>query len=123
MGRVRHEGTEAELRVRRILHGLGARYRVNVHSLPGSPDIANKTRRKAIFVHGCFWHHHVGCPKAGLPKVNREFWRKKFADNRARDERKEEALRSRGIDTLVVWECELNNEEALSKRLRRFWFD
>ena len=123
MRRVRQQGTAAELAVRRLLHGTGARYRVNVRSLPGSPDIANNTRRRAVFVHGCFWHGHTGCRQGTLPKRNREFWRKKLAANQARDIRTVTALEELGYKTLTVWECELADRKALTSRLAGFWFD
>lgn len=121
MRRVRQQGTNAEKVVRRLLWSLGARYRVNVKGLPGRPDIANKTRLRAIFVHGCYWHHHAGCSRAGLPKRNRTFWREKFARNRDRDMKKEKELRCAGFEVLVIWECELADEAVLVRRLDEFW--
>ena len=100
---------------------LGGRYRVNVEGLPGRPDIANKKKRRAIFVHGCYWHHHEGCARAGLPKRNRAFWREKFVNNRDRDKKKEYDLRSAGFAVLVIWECELEDQPALARRLDEFW--
>ena len=123
MRRVKQQGTAAEMAVRRLLYSTGARYRVNVRSLPGSPDIANAGRRRALFVHGCFWHGHTGCRRATVPKRNREFWRKKFAANHARDLRTVAALEARGYKTLTVWECELKDLEALKSKLMCFWFD
>src|SRR5262245_35265008 len=106
MSRVRRKGTANELIVRRILHSVGGRFRVNRRSLPGSPDISSVRRRKAIFVNGCFWHAHRDCPKATLPKNNADFWRTKFAANVERDSRKIAELRQLRYDVLVVWECE-----------------
>lgn len=123
MASVRQEGTSAELRVRELLHGLGFRYRLNVENLPGKPDIANKWRKKAIFVHGCFWHHHEGCHRATVPKRNAAFWRKKFTENSERDLSKIQALAIRGFDVLVVWECELDDPGVLKRRLRDFWLN
>jgi len=96
---------------------LGLAYRRNVRSLPGSPDLANKSRRWAIFVNGCFWHHHKGCKKATVPKSNRDFWLAKLADNRRRDARKIRDLRAAGYRVLLVWACELGNEATLRRRL------
>lgn len=121
MGRMRQQGTAPERAVRRLLWSLGGRYRVNVDSLPGRPDIANKKKRRAIFVHGCYWHHHEGCARAGLPTRNREFWQAKFMKNRSRDAEKEEDLRRAGFDVLVIWECELEDQRALVSRLDAFW--
>lgn len=121
MRRVRQQDTAAEFVVRKLLWSLGARYRVNVKGLPGRPDIANKKKRRAIFVHGCYWHHHEGCSRAGLPKRNRAFWRAKFVRNRDRDMRTEADLRLAGYDVLVIWECELADEPSLLHRLDKFW--
>lgn len=123
MKRVRSEGTEPELAVRKLLYSAGGRYRVNVEDLPGSPDIANKSRSKAIYVHGCFWHFHRGCNRASIPERNSEYWRQKFERNRERDRRKREELTDKGFDVLVVWECELESPRSLLDRLRTFWFD
>lgn len=106
MKRVRQAKTPAEDRVARALRAAGLAYRRNVRSLPGSPDFANKSKRWAIFVNGCFWHHHKGCPKGTIPKHNREFWIEKFAVNRKRDAAKIRALRNRGYRVQLVWECE-----------------
>lgn len=122
MSRVRQKGTASELIVRQALHSVGGRFRVNRRALPGSPDISSERRRKAIFVNGCFWHAHRGCPKATLPKNNAEFWRAKLAANVARDARKIAELRRLRFDVLVVWECELPHLTKLRKRLGTFWF-
>lgn len=121
MGRVRQRGTTPELGVRALLSGLGVRYRLNAGSLPGSPDIVNRRARKAVFVHGCFWHRHEGCRRTTTPKRNRDFWLDKFRANERRDSRKIEELAALGFDVLVVWECELDDETRLRARLRRFW--
>lgn len=121
MRRVRRSGTKPEQVVRAALTSIGARYRLNVRALPGSPDIANKSRSKAIFVHGCFWHYHDRCARGRIPRRNREFWREKLIRNRERDEAKLQALRELGFDVLVVWECDLT--EVLPERLEEFWFD
>jgi DNA mismatch endonuclease, patch repair protein len=119
---VRQEGTSAELRLRKVMHSLGARYRLNITGLPGRPDLANRSRRKAIFVHGCFWHYHETCQRGTIPKRNPVFWKRKLADNRERDARKETELRKMGFDVLVVWECELTDVETLRARLTQFWY-
>lgn len=123
MKRVRREGTEPELAVRRLLHSAGGHYRLNVDDLPGSPDIANKSRSKAIFVHGCFWHFHKGCDRSSIPDRNSSFWRQKFERNRQRDHRNRTMLAEQGFDVLVVWECELEDPGSLRGRLQSFWFD
>lgn len=123
MKRIRREGTEPEQQVRRLLWSTGARYRLNVEDLPGSPDIANKTRGKAVFVHGCFWHHHEDCERGTIPERNRSYWKEKFAKNRTRDREKRDALVEEGFDVLVVWECELEDLVTVRERLEDFWFD
>lgn len=122
MRRVRQKGTSPELGVRQALNRIGARFSTNVDDLPGRPDIANKARKKAVFVHGCYWHAHQDCNRHRLPKLNREFWAEKFAANVERDQRKAEALESLGFQVLVVWECELKQPECLERNLRTFWF-
>lgn len=120
MRRVRRGDTAPELKVRRVLHSLGYRYRLHVPALPGTPDIVFKSRRKAIFVHGCFWHRHCECHLASTPKSNIAFWSAKFDANIARDRRKEEELANAGWSVLVVWQCETKELEILEARLRSF---
>jgi DNA mismatch endonuclease (patch repair protein) len=123
MKRVRQRGTDLEEVVRRALTRIGARYRLNVKGLPGSPDIANCTRKKAIFVHGCFWHHHEACGRGRIPTRNKEFWQDKLRRNVERDRRKIDALQQQGYDVLTLWECELKaSTAALQHRLSEFWF-
>ena len=118
LGRIRQRDTSAELIVRRALRAIGHQFRVKNRDLPGSPDIANRTKRWAIFVHGCFWHRHSGCSRATMPKRNREFWLSKFETNRARDRRVVIDLRALGFRTLTVWECEVESS-LLRRRLKR----
>ena len=124
MRKIRGKDTEPEMVVRRMVHGLGYRYRLHKKGLPGSPDLAFSSRRKAIFVHGCFWHAHrdPSCPVAKTPKSRVDFWEAKFARNRERDQRKKAELQELGYDVLVVWECELrrNPPEAIMERLDGF---
>jgi len=117
MRRVRQRGTSPEIIVAEICRDLGLRYRLNVKSLPGSPDLANKTKRWAIFVNGCFWHRHTACRLATPPKRNRAFWSEKFAANRSRDARKIRELRALGYRVAVVWQCETIERETLRDRL------
>ena len=118
MGRVRQRGTKPEIEVAAALRSLGASYRLNVRSLPGSPDFANKSKKWAVFVHGCFWHRHTGCRRATTPTNNREFWLEKFAANRRRDARSIRALRAMGFRVAIVWECRAKSPaERLSKIL------
>lgn len=106
-----------EIEVGRICRSLGKRYRRNVKSLPGSPDLANKSRKWAVFANGCFWHHHAGCRLATVPSRNVRFWRRKFAENRERDARKIAQLRQLGLQVVVVWQCELKDRDRLVQRL------
>lgn len=122
MKRVRQKGTAPELAVRSALSEVGASYRLNVRGLAGRPDVANRSRRKALFVHGCFWHWHQGCSRGRIPASNSAFWREKLLGNRARDARKLSQLESEGFDVLVVWECETTDRVALNEMLRTFWF-
>lgn len=123
MRAVRQRDTSAERQVRSILRRLGASYRTCVRSLPGSPDIANRRRRWAVFVQGCFWHGHKNCPKTHsrshprVPVANSEHWGRKLRDNRARDAKKVHALRRLGFRVALVWECELARPGDLSARL------
>ncbi len=117
--RVRQKGTRPELIVAAALRALGVGYRLNVKGLPGSPDFANRSRKWAIFVQGCYWHHHTGCRRATVPRTNEAFWRGKFADNRARDARAVRALRGMGFRVGLVWECEALDPARLAPRLTR----
>ena len=118
MSGVRQRGTAPELAVRAALRRLGVPYRLNVRSLPGRPDIANVSRGFAIYVHGCFWHRHVGCKRTTTPTRNREFWVTKFNENIERDHRTHEALTARGVSVCVIWECETEDQNRLEEVVR-----
>jgi DNA mismatch endonuclease, patch repair protein len=109
--------THPELAVRNALRSIGARYRITPPDLPGSPDVANKSGGWAIFVHGCYWHQHLGCHRATIPINNREWWVSKFEKNKNRDSKKIADLKAAGFRVLVVWECETTHDEALKSRL------
>jgi DNA mismatch endonuclease (patch repair protein) len=117
MRQVKGSGTTPERTLRRLLTGLGARYRLNRKDLPGSPDLVLPGRRLAIFAHGCFWHGHDCQRGARVPKANRDYWLGKVARNRARDAAVGMALAEAGWRVEVVWECEMKNEAALRARL------
>ncbi len=119
MRRVRQRGTRPELIVAEIARKTGLHYRLNVKSLPGSPDLANKRNRWAIFTNGCFWHNHTSCRLATMPRRNASFWKTKFAANRSRDTRKIKELRSLGFRVLVVWQCQTAHPLALETRLSK----
>ena len=117
---VKGKDTSIELRVRRVVHELGFRYRLHRADLPGRPDLAFGPRRKAIFVHGCFWHGHACARGARVPAANREYWTTKIARNRARDCRALKELRQMGWRALVLWECRLRNEAVIARRVSAF---
>lgn len=117
MSRIKGKNTRPEKRVRSLLHGLGYRFRLNVKSLPGKPDIVLPKYKTAIFVHGCFWHRHEACCYTTTPKTRQEFWEKKFSDNIQRDKNTAKSLEQLGWTVLVVWECELKDMEMLRHRL------
>ena len=119
MQAVKSKHTKPEIIVRRCLHAMGYRYRLNRKDLPGRPDIAFVGRRKAIFVHGCFWHLH-GCSKGRLPKSRLDYWQPKLEGNAERDRIKIECLESLGWETHVIWQCELADVAALAVRLQSF---
>jgi DNA mismatch endonuclease (patch repair protein) len=118
MRRQRQKDTKPEVLVRSLLHRSGHRFRASNRDLPGSPDAANRTRQWAVFVHGCYWHAHQGCPRHTVPLRNREFWEEKFAQNRARDARVAAELRDRGYVVVTVWECEVEQPRTLERILR-----
>lgn len=120
MALVRSENTKPEMIVRRLVFGMGYRYRLHCRDLPGKPDLVFRSRKAVVFVHGCFWHRHSGCSLARLPKSRVEFWTTKLEGNRARDTSKIKALQAAGWQVLVIWECELKDKEVLAERLRRF---
>ena len=119
MSRVRSRDTKPELAARRLVYSMGYRYRL-YGRLPGRPDMVFSGRRKVIFVHGCFWHRHRGCPNCRMPKSNLKFWRRKFEGNRQRDQVNRNRLRRLGWGVLVIWECELNDTILLAQRIRKF---
>jgi DNA mismatch endonuclease, patch repair protein len=123
MGLVRSTGSQAEWLVRRLAHGLGYRYRLHRRDLPGTPDLVFASRRKVVFVHGCFWHGHANCKLSRLPKSRVAFWKEKFAANKRRDKRASSMLRALGWRSLVIWECELRDIDRVALRLIVFLED
>lgn len=120
MSRVRGKDTGPEMRLRRLVHGMGYRYRLHVRDLPGKPDLVFASRKAVIFMHGCFWHRHEGCKLARMPKSRLAFWKNKLETNRLRDEENQRRLHALGWRYLVVWECQLKDMEALAMRIRSF---
>lgn len=121
MSMIKGKDTKPEIVLRHSLHAKGFRYRKNVKSLPGKPDIVLARYRTVIFVNGCFWHGHKDCPKFVLPKTNAEFWLTKIENNKERDLRNYSYLEALGWKTIVVWECELskNSIDATVNRVQR----
>ncbi|MBM3114244.1 very short patch repair endonuclease [Jeongeupia naejangsanensis] len=120
MALVRAKNTKPELLVRRLVHGMGYRFRLHRRDLPGTPDLVFPGLGKVIFVHGCFWHRHVGCALARLPKSRVDFWLPKLTANAERDARNVRALRRLGWGVLTLWECQLGNTVKLANKIRRF---
>lgn len=121
MRRIKSKGMKPEMLVRSLVHRLGYRFRLHKRDLPGKPDLVFASRKKVIFVHGCFWHsHEIGCPDARLPKSNQNYWAPKLARNRERDKRNEASLKMSGWDVLTIWECELSGSEKIARRVRKF---
>jgi len=125
MSRIRGRDTKPELTVRRLIHSLGFRYRLHRRDLPGSPDLVFPARRKAIFVHGCFWHRHPdsSCKLARLPRSRQEFWIPKLEANARRDRESERALKELGWEILTIWECELKDRALLQDKIQAFLRD
>ena len=120
MAQVKSKDTEPEMTVRRLLHGLGYRYRLHRRDLPGRPDLVFPSRNKVVFVNGCFWHGHSGCVRATVPATNREFWLAKFERNRVRDSCNNALLVDKGWEVMTVWECELRDLPNLADSLVSF---
>jgi DNA mismatch endonuclease, patch repair protein len=122
MSLVRGADTKPEILVRRLIHGMGYRYRLHAPDLPGRPDLVFPSRRKVVFVHGCFWHRHPSprCALARLPKSRLNFWRTKLEGNRVRDGMTEAKLRRLGWKVMVIWECQANSLPRLVHRIQRF---
>ncbi|MFP4309632.1 MAG: very short patch repair endonuclease, partial [Desulfococcaceae bacterium] len=118
MGRVRSRNTRPEIRVRSLLHRMGFRFRLHGKDLPGSPDIVLPKYSTVIFVHGCFWHRHPGCPRATTPASRPEHWLPKFRRTVERDRENQDRLRELGWKVIVLWECELETKEDLERKLR-----
>lgn len=117
MSQVRSKDTKPEKFIRSLLHKLGYRFRKNVPSLPGKPDIVLPKYRMVIFVHGCFWHQHKGCKRAERPTSNREFWDDKLDKTITRDRKSLELLREIGWKVIVIWECELKDANKIKERI------
>ena len=111
MSHIRSKATKPEKLVRKWLWAHGYRYRLNVKSVPGKPDIVMRKYRTAIFVNGCFWHGHEGCKQFVLPKTNTEFWQNKIEANQSRDQKNYDTLINAGWQVIVLWQCKLTKQE------------
>ena len=120
MRSIRKTNTGPERIVRRLLRELGHHYKLYARDLPGSPDIVFRGKRAAIFVHGCFWHQHEGCPLAKRPSARPEYWLPKLARNKARDRKVLTSLQAQGWRVLTLWECQLGREVTVKSRLKKF---
>jgi DNA mismatch endonuclease (patch repair protein) len=120
MRAVKGADTTPELAVRRMAHGMGFRFRLHRKDLPGKPDLTFPRLRKVIFVHGCFWHGHDCARGARVPVQNRDYWTRKVARNAERDRIAQSELERLGWKSLVVWECEIRDQDGLRCALRRF---
>lgn len=122
MSMIGGKGSRAERMVRRLVHGMGYRFRLHRRDLPGTPDLIFPSRGRAVFVHGCFWHRHGDpeCKLARLPKSRLDFWLPKLEGNRERDVRQIAALNEAGWKTMIVWECELRDMEQVKNNLASF---
>jgi len=120
MRRIRSKGMLPELAVRSMVHRMGYRFRLHRKGLPGKPDLVFLSRRKVIFVHGCFWHSHRGCTMAHKPKTNADYWGPKLQRNRTRDKKNLSVLTALGWKPLVIWECELKDAATVGARIRKF---
>jgi len=119
MRHIRSKNTVPELAVRKLVYSLGYRYRLHSKKLPGHPDLVFGSRKKAIFVHGCFWHAHT-CSKGQPPKSRLDYWIPKLENNKKRDEKNVKKLEEMGWKVYVVWQCEIKNIKNLELELISF---
>lgn len=120
MSRISGSNTKPEIVVRKMIYGMGFRYRLNVRELPGTPDIVLPKHKKVVFVHGCFWHGHKGCKRSQRPSSNRNFWNRKIEQNMARDKKAIKDLKKLGWQMLIIWGCKTRNPINLKKILTEF---
>jgi len=121
MRQIRSKDTAPELAIRKLCRGIGfTGYRIHRKDLPGKPDLAWIGRKLAVFVHGCFWHGHDCAEGLRKPKSNQDYWIPKIERNRQRDSENIAALHSAGWNVIVIWECEINEQGRLSRRLQKF---
>lgn len=119
MSRIRSKNSIPELKVRKLLHSLGFRYKLYDPKLPGKPDLVFPKYKLVLFVHGCFWHKHQGCKRSNIPSSNRDYWISKLNRNVERDIKNKDALISLGWKFALIWECETKESDLLIKAVRR----
>ena len=117
MSAIKSKNTKPEIKVRKVLHSMGYRFRLHSKDLPGSPDIVLPKYKTVIFVNGCFWHRHENCKYASTPKTRKEFWNKKFTENKKRDSEIQEKIKILDWRSVVIWECETKNIENLRDKI------
>ena len=117
MSAIKSKNTKPEIKVRKVLHSMGYRFRLHSKNLPGSPDIVLPKFKTVIFVHGCFWHRHENCKYASIPKTRQEFWNKKFEENIKRDSEMQDKIKNLDWRSVVIWECETKNIENLREKI------
>ena len=117
MSAIKSKNTKPEIKVRKVLHSMGYRFRLHSKDLPGSPDIVLPKYKTVIFVHGCFWHRHENCKYASIPKTRQEFWNKKFKTNIERDLEIQDKIKNLDWRSVVIWECETKNMENLRDKI------
>jgi len=120
MSKIAGKDTKPEILVRKMVHGMGFRFRLHVKRLSGRPDLVLAKHKKVIFVHGCFWHGHPGCKRSKRPSTNRKFWNEKIDKNIERDKRAIAELKKEGWDVLVVWECQTKDLDGLAETLTSY---
>lgn len=120
MASVKSKDSRPEMKVRRLLHSLGYRYRLHRSDLPGRPDLVFPSRRKVVFVNGCFWHNHFNCYRVRIPTTNRDYWISKLNSNSARDQSNVALLEESGWAVITVWECQLLDMTRTVERLTTF---
>ena len=117
MAAIKSKNTSPEIKVRSLLHRNGYRFRLYNKNLPGKPDIILPKYNTVIFVHGCFWYRHTGCKDCTTPKTNKKYWTEKFNKNIKRDKYVQDELKQLGWNVIVIWQCELKDQDKLIKEL------
>jgi len=117
MQAIKGRDSKPEIKVRKVVHSLGFRFRLHRKDLPGTPDLVFPSRKLCIFIHGCFWHRHLGCARTSTPKTNKDFWLAKFHKNVIRDAQVKRQLEMKGWSVVIIWECETKNIDMLTEKL------